>query len=79
MFTTTINSRIVYCNHKHYGSVSSGGAAPWSKGVPAVVGTVQLVPVGDAVGGKGGRYGGYGEGSRQSRLRRRGYCSNLIN
>ena len=56
------HSRIIHHDETHYGYASGVGEDPWVKGVPVVLGTGDIGPVGDVCGGNGGINGGDGGG-----------------
>ena len=61
------HSRAVYCDQAHYGPVSSSGLETRSKVVQEVVGTGQVVCVGDSDSGLGGGTDGVGGRRRTGR------------
>ena len=68
------HSHTFHHDQNNYGYVSCGGVTPWGAGVPAVVVTRELGPVGDAGSGKcGGNIGYGGRWIQAIRLRRRDY------
>ena len=68
------HSHTVHHEQTHYGYVSDRGEAPLGASVPEMVETVELIPGGDAGGGKGGGNGenvGVGGCIQARKLRRR--------